>query len=71
MQLKCEVSDKLIRELISEHLQAKLGLDADVKPEDIKVLVRSKQNYQVKEWEAGELLVSFEGDVYCLNSPQS
>ncbi len=63
MQLKCEVPDRLIRELISAHLQSKLGAEANVKPEDIKVLVRSKQNYRAKEWESGELLVSFEGDV--------
>lgn len=63
MKLACVVSDVEIRNLIFEHLKSKVGEGANLKLEDIKIKVRSKQNYREKEWETGELQVYYEGDV--------
>lgn len=63
MKVSCEVSPEIIRLLIYQHICEKLGDHATPRPEDLKILVRSKQNYRDHEWETGELSVKFEGDV--------
>lgn len=63
MKVSCEVSPETIRQLIYEHICKKLGDFATPKPENLRILVRSKQNYRNQEWETGELSVKFEGDV--------
>lgn len=63
MRISCEVPDTTIRRLIYEHICEKLGSQAVPKLEDLKIQVRSKQNYREHQWEDGELNVKFEGDV--------
>jgi hypothetical protein len=63
MMFKCEVTPQEIKRLIYQHIASKLGADAEPKIEDIFIKVRSKQNYRNQEWENGELMVTFEGEV--------
>lgn len=63
MKASFEVSSDIIRELVFQHIREKLGESATPKPEDLKILVRSKQNYRDKQWEEGELSVKFEGEI--------
>jgi hypothetical protein len=63
MKVTCEVSAETIRGLIYEYICERLGSAAVPKREDIKIQVRSKQNYREKQWEDGELMVKFEGEV--------
>jgi len=57
------VENKLIVELIYAHLVSKLGEKAAPKRENIKIQVRSKQNYRQDRWEVGELQVTYEGEL--------
>lgn len=63
MKVSIEVADKKIRELILDYVRSKLGAEAHVKLDDIKVLVKSKNNYRTQEWEQGTLNVKYEGEV--------
>lgn len=57
--LKLEYDENDIRELIKQDIEDKMRVS--IKPEDIKILVQSKQNYRVHEWETGKLHVTYEG----------
>lgn len=63
VKVSFEITPKEIEFLLMEMVRAKLGPGAKIKQEDLKILVRSKQNYRIHEWEKGELCVKFEGDV--------
>jgi hypothetical protein len=63
MKVVITVENKTIIELIHQHLRSKLGEEAAPKRDDIKIKVKSKQNYRVHEWETGELQVTFEGEI--------
>jgi hypothetical protein len=63
MKVVVTIDHALIVDMIHAHLVSKLGEDATPSKENIKVLVRSKQNYRDKSWEQGELQVTYEGDV--------
>lgn len=54
MQINLVVDSTKIRELILDYLRGKLGDTAQLKLDDIKIKVRSRQNYREKEWENGE-----------------
>ena len=63
MRISFEITPAEIRALLVERVRAKLGPEANIRDEDLKIMVRSKQNYRIREWEPGELSVRFEGDV--------
>jgi hypothetical protein len=61
MKLKIEMTSENIAQMILRELSAKL--DLTLKESDIKIFVRSKQNFRDKEWEIGEFKVTYEGEV--------
>jgi hypothetical protein len=63
MKIAFEVDNKTITELIYGYVRSKLGEEANVKRDDIKIEVQSSQNYRQHTWETGELRVRYEGDV--------
>jgi len=62
MKLLIELTMADITRLITQELQNKLGA-VPLDPKNVKILVRSKQNYHEKEWERGEFQVSYEADI--------
>jgi hypothetical protein len=63
MKITFEVDNKTISDLIYVYVRSKLGEEANVQQDDIKIEVQSKQNYRVHEWEKGELRVRYEGEI--------
>lgn len=63
MKISFEINNDEIIGMIYAHVQEKLGPDANVKRDDIKIQVRSKQNYREKQFEHGELIVKYEGEI--------
>lgn len=63
MKIAVVVPNEVIKGLIMRYIEEKLGPGAVPKDEDLKIEVMSKQNFRVKEWETGELRVTFEGEV--------
>jgi hypothetical protein len=49
MKIRAEVDEKILRNLVMTYLSEQLGT-IDFKEEDIKIEVKSKQNYK-SEWE--------------------
>lgn len=58
MNLKIEISEKDLRELVRRHLEEKLG-SLPLKPEGIRIEVKSKQNYR-SEWEPAAFRATYE-----------
>ncbi len=63
MKVSFEVSPSDLKEMALKIVRSKLGPDANINEKDLKILVRSKQNYREKEWENGEIRILFEGDI--------
>lgn len=63
MKITVEVQNETIIDLIYVHLLAKLGLNAAPTKDKIFIKVKSKQNYRIREWESGELQVTYEGEI--------
>jgi len=63
MRVTFEITSKEIEGLLLGYVLEKLGPGAKIEKSDLKILVRSKQNYRNNEWEKGELSVKFDGDV--------
>lgn len=50
MHIKIELNERTLKNLILKDLQSKMG-DVNIKPDDIHIEVKSKQNYKA-EWES-------------------
>lgn len=50
MQMKIELTEREVRELVYDYLEKTLG-DINFKKEDVQIQVKSKQNYR-SEWES-------------------
>ncbi len=60
MHCKIELTEEDVKNLIRAHLESKLN--AGLKIEDIKFLVKSKQNYK-SEWENAAFKAEYFGDI--------
>lgn len=49
MKIAIEIDEKVIRDLVFKHIAEKLG-DVDLNPADVKIEVKSTQNWKA-EWE--------------------
>lgn len=58
MKINLTYDSDMILELITNDIQRKLSVS--VSQSDLKIKVRSKQNYRDKEWESGELKCDLE-----------
>jgi len=58
MKTKIELNEKELRELVLAYLSRQLG-DLDFNIDDIKIQVKSKQNYK-SEWESAEFKATLE-----------
>jgi hypothetical protein len=61
MRIKVELSNDEVKSLILGELVRRIG--DNFKSSDVKIQVRSKQNYRNQAWEVGEFKVSYEGDI--------
>ncbi len=61
MRVKVELSNNDVKALIIRDLSDKIGLN--FKLDNVSIKVRSRQNYREKEWESGEFLVTYEGEI--------
>lgn len=61
MKINLSYDSKMIQELIAKDIESKIS--ADISASDIKIKVRSKQNYREKEWENGELKCELEVNI--------
>jgi hypothetical protein len=61
MKMRLELTEDMVRQLIMQHLAAKLG-DVDIKEKDVRIEVKSTQNYK-SEWEPATFRAVFEGNV--------
>lgn len=61
MKVNLTYDEKMIQDLIQRDLENKLGIQ--VKKDDIAILVQSKQNYKVHEWERGQLKCELTVDI--------
>ena len=52
MKIRVEINEKELRRLVFDYLRDMLGSVA-LKPEDVQIQVKSKQNYK-SEWEEAE-----------------
>jgi len=62
MKIKIELTNEDVKQLIVRELADRVG-NVTFKANDVKIKVRSKQNYRDREWEIGEFQVTYEGDV--------
>lgn len=53
MTLDIEITENELRDLVFAKLQSMLGAVA-LDPKDVKIEVKTTQNYRAKEWEAGQ-----------------
>jgi len=60
MNLKIEIDEITLKELIINYLQDKLG-DIYFDPKRIQILVKSKQNYR-SEWESADFKAVYENN---------
>jgi hypothetical protein len=61
MKTKIELTTNDVRNLIVNELQKRLTVK--LAPENVQILVRSKQNYREHEFEHGEFQVTYEGEI--------
>jgi hypothetical protein len=61
MKLNLSYDEAMIKELIQLDLERKLNVKIDAK--DLKILVQSKQNYRVHDWETGKLKCDLEVNI--------
>ena len=59
-QFKFEMGEVDLQVLVAKHISEKLGLS--LQPKDIKIEVKSKQNYK-SEWEVAAYRASYSGEV--------
>lgn len=57
-KISVEVDEKTLRRLVLDHLNQMFN--GTIGPEDVKIKVRSKQNFRDKEWEDGEFKATIE-----------
>jgi hypothetical protein len=62
MQIKIELTTEEVKELIIDEISSRI-VDSEFDPSKVIIKVRSKQNYREKEWESGEFMVSYEGEI--------
>jgi hypothetical protein len=51
MKINIEVDEKKVRELVFKYIASVLGEELELKPDDVAIEVKSKQNYR-SEWES-------------------
>jgi len=61
MKTKIELTTNDVRNLIVNELQKRLTVK--LAPENVQILVLSKQNYREQEFEHGEFQVTYEGEI--------
>lgn len=61
MKIALSYDSKTIKQLIAKDIRRKLGVDVPV--EMLEILVRSKQNYRVHDFERGEFKCDLEVDI--------
>lgn len=62
MKVKIELTEKDLRDLVHTEICKKLGNGAHLAPENIKIEVKSKQNFRA-EWEVAAFRAVYDGDV--------
>lgn len=62
MSIKLEITEAELKSLILEHLSSKLGKSASLNVGDVKIKVKSKQNYK-SEWEIAAFRAVYEGNI--------
>lgn len=60
MRISVEINESDLRSLVLEHLQEKFN--SDLKPDDVKIEVKSKQNYK-SEWESASFRATVSKEV--------
>lgn len=60
MKVKFEITEKELKEIISDYFMEKTN--QDINEEKILIMVKSKQNYK-SEWEVAAFKATFEGDL--------
>lgn len=50
MKLDIEINERVLKQLVLEHIKSKLGDNLEIGLDDIKIETKSKQNYR-SEWE--------------------
>lgn len=58
-KIRIEIDSKMMRALVLEHLRANLGALARIQDEDVRIEVKSKQNYR-SEWEGADFRAVYE-----------
>ncbi len=52
MKIEIEIDEKTLARLVLDYVKSQLG-DVDVKEDDIKIEVITKENYRADKWENG------------------
>lgn len=55
MKYRVELTTKDLQQLVVEHIGKTMAGAPRFSPNEVKIEVRSSQNYRVKEWETGEM----------------
>ena len=58
MQIKLEIDENTLKEIIYDYLQDKLG-SVEIETQNIQIMVKSKQNYK-SEWEIASFKAVYE-----------
>ena len=57
MNINIEINETMLRDIICRHINRTFGDELNLNEKDIKIQVKSKQNYK-SEWEAAEFRAS-------------
>lgn len=58
-KITVELDEMKLKELVFEYLEKELG-GVTIKPEDVKILVMTKENYRATQWEHGKFKATVE-----------
>ena len=64
MKITVSITSKDVKDLIIRKLQNELP-NVEISENNVSIMVRSKQNYQVKEWERGDIKadITYDSDI--------
>lgn len=58
MKINVELGNQEVRDMLVARLRT-LMPEVEFDEKDVRILVKSKQNYRVHEWEDGEIMVAY------------
>ena len=62
MRIKLQMTEEELTNLVIAHLSSNLGEKVSLTARDVKIEVKSKQNYK-SEWEVAAFRAVYEGDI--------